>query len=101
MGFRISNSVPNNRFPPTSPHLLVLLRQFHSLVTTLSTIWAYGGHSYSNHHSYGCVPHRSLRRTYCEKSGSGASIYAHLDGMWYSCWRSNLHRLTLLHSQAW
>ena len=38
MGFRTSNPIPNNRLPPTSPHLLVLLRQFHSLVTTLSTI---------------------------------------------------------------
>jgi hypothetical protein len=47
--FETSESTPSEIDPSTRPHLLTLPEWFH-WVQALNT-WAYGGHTYSNHHT--------------------------------------------------
>lgn len=71
-------------------------QRWRRLALSYSLFYCCEGHSYSNCHRQGRTPDRSLRRTYYEVRRSGSSSYAHLDGIWHSCWSTAPHRLTAL-----
>jgi hypothetical protein len=49
VGFwNVKAQAPEMTTPSIRPHLLILPKQFHQLVTMNSNIGAYGGHFYSN-----------------------------------------------------
>jgi hypothetical protein len=88
----ISRPTPSDKLPSTRPHLPILVKLYHSLMTKHSNIWAFGSYSQSNHPPWFLFSQWENKQTNKQTNKIGSALIDIL-WLWYNTWLNILKKI--------